>query len=74
MNFKETLALLQEASNKPSKKQKWMLDYEKALSTRKDYQPGRVCWDSATHAFNSGKTPQDAAKSASDTYKSEKSR
>lgn len=65
---------LTEADKKAVKKAKWMADYEKELSNRKDHQPGRVCWDTATHAFNSGKSPQEAAKSASDPYKSKSQR
>ena len=39
----------------------WMEKYQKALSKREDYQPGRVDWDLAEYLYKGGKCPEQAA-------------
>ena len=52
----------------------WMSRYEDTLSQRDDYQAGRICWDTATHLFLSGKDPKVAAQNCTHPYKYEGAR
>lgn len=47
------------------RKQAWMLHYELTLNALVNRTIGRVDWDTATHFYNTGYTPTDAAYEAS---------
>jgi len=53
-----------------AKRALWMARYERAINEREDYalNAGRVCWDTATHLFLSGKDARTAALNASNPY------
>ena len=40
----------------------WMKGYEDLLKKRGDHQAGRVDWDTATHMYNTGISPEQAVK------------
>ena len=52
----------------------WMSRYENALSQRDDHQSGRICWDTATYLYLSGKDPRVAARECAHPYKWEGAR
>ena len=39
-----------------------MKEYQKEMEKRSDHKPGKICWDTATYLYNSGKTAKEAAK------------
>jgi hypothetical protein len=57
----EKMGKLREAKS-DKKKQGWMAKMEKIANKRSDIKPGKIDWDTATHLFNTGKSPEDAAK------------
>ena len=50
---------------------RWFAEYERAIKSRPDYaqNAGRICWDTATHFYHSGRNPRDAAANAADPFK-----
>lgn len=57
-------------------KSEWMAGYEKLLAKRGDHQAGRVDWDTATHLYNIGISPEQAVKKMvnADPYKAKNAR
>lgn len=43
------------------KKAAWMRKYEAKASEVNPNSAGRLCWDTATHAYNEGRNAEDAA-------------
>jgi hypothetical protein len=60
----KTDGIQMEAGRKPSKeaKQAWMKKYEELATAKNSKLKGNVDWDTATHLFNIGKTPEQATK------------
>ena len=55
--------------NKSKQAAQWFATYENELAKRADHKPGQVCWDTATHLYNKGLSPQVAAQHGKNPYK-----
>jgi hypothetical protein len=64
------------SKTKAAERARWFAEYQRAIEARPDYaqNAGRICWDTATYLYDSGKNPRDAAANAADPFKYEGAR